>query len=142
MEQELSKELVDKIKGLKLAFTDKPQPELLIRIPNRNTEVDYEVADVTSEFTSLCPLNMTQPDSATLYIKYKPKKYLVELKSLKMYLASYRMTPIFHEEVPARILLAISALLEPVWLEVTGVFTVRGGIQTTVRAIYQDGTKK
>ncbi len=129
-------ELVRKVKELKLKFMDKPQPQLLIRIPNINKDVNFEVETVTSEFTSLCPLNLYQPDYATISIKYKPSSWLVELKSLKFYLTSFRMCPIFHEEVPAALLRDLTNLLQPREMEIVGYFTIRGGIKTTVRAIY------
>lgn len=133
---DLDKELVGRIKGLKLEFQDRPQPELLVRIPNRHTDVRYEVEIVTREVTSLCPLNISQPDYATLYIVYTPKDWLVELKSLKFYLVSFRMVPIFHEDIPATILKTLVLVLDPERLEVTGVFTTRGGLDTTVKASY------
>lgn len=133
---ELDKVLVDKIKNLKMEFKEEPQPELLMRIPNRDKDVDYEVEAVTDEFTSLCPLNTTQPDYATLTIKYIPKDWCVELKSLKFYLVSFRQVPIFHEQVPTTILKELVKLLEPATMEVIGQFTIRGGLDTTVRAVY------
>ena len=132
----LDKELVDRIKGLKLEFKDATQPELLIKILNRDNDIDYSVEIVTSEFTSLCPLNMAQPDYATIVIIYKPKSWTVELKSLKFYLASFRQVPIFHEQVPATILKALVDLLNPRSMEITGQFTIRGGISTTVSAVF------
>lgn len=132
----LDKELVSKVKGLTLNFKDVQQPELLIKIPNKDKDVSYKVDVVTYEFTSLCPLNITQPDYATLQISYEPKDWLVELKSLKFYLVSYRMVPIFHEQVPATILKDLVDLLKPASLHVTGIFTTRGGIDTTVTAVY------
>jgi 7-cyano-7-deazaguanine reductase len=135
----LDKELVSRIKGLKLEFKEVPQPELLIRIPNRNPDVNYEAEVVTHEFTSLCPLNLSQPDYATISVKYRPGKWLVELKSLKFFLVSFRMVPIFHEEVPAEILKSLVELLEPKEMEVVGYFSTRGGIETTVKATYKEG---
>ena len=132
----LDRELVDRVRKLKLEFREVPQPELLIRIPNRNPGVDYWVECVTGEFTSLCPLNMGQPDYATICIRYRPGDWCVELKSLKFFLVSFRTVAVFHEEVPATILKALSELLEPEELEVIGFFTTRGGIKTTVRATY------
>ena len=132
----LDEELVDKIRGLKMEFSSYQQPELLIRIPNRNGDVDYEIETVTNEFTSLCPISLVQPDYATIVIRYKPGAWLVELKSLKFFLVSFRQVPIFHESVPSVILGALAELLEPVSMEVTGQFSTRGGLSTTVRAVY------
>lgn len=132
----LDQELVDKVRGLKLEYKEEPQPDLLIRMPNRNKDVDYLVEVVTNEFTSLCPLNVAQPDYATILISYKPKEWLVELKSLKFYLVSFRQVTVFHEDVPSLILKELTRLLEPTSLEVVGQFTVRGGLNTTVSAGY------
>lgn len=132
----LDKELVDRVKGLKLTYKDEPQPELLISIPNQGSGIEYEVEIVTNEFTSLCPLNLAQPDYATIVIRYTPKDWCVELKSLKFYFVSYRQVPIFHEAVPALILKHLVSLLDPASLEVVGQFSTRGGLNTTVRAVY------
>ena len=129
----LDKELVSQIKNLKVEFKDAPQPELLVRILNQESEIVYQVEVVTSEFTSLCPLNLAQPDYATIFITYLPSQWCVELKSLKYYLVSFRQVPIFHEQVPAKILKALYDLLEPHWIKVEGQFTTRGGLLTTVR---------
>lgn len=135
---DLDKEVVSKIKNLRLEFGDTPQPELLIRLPNSDKDVNYELEAKTTEFTSLCPLNLTQPDYATLIIRYKPKDWIVELKSLKFFLVSFRQVPIFHEQVPATILKALVNLLSPKELLVAGLFTTRGGIATSVSAVYRE----
>lgn len=134
----LDEVLVEKIRGLKLEYKERPQPELLIAIPNHNPEIDYEVEIITNEFTSLCPLNTAQPDYATIAITYKPDKLCVELKSLKFFLVSFRQVPIFHEMVPSKILAALSELLKPINMEVVGQFSTRGGLSTTVRAVYEE----
>ena len=139
---DLDKELVDRIKNLKLVIGDKPQPELLIRIPNTNQDIDYGVKIVSTEFTSLCPLNPSQPDYATVVVNYTPQKWLVELKSFKFYLVSFRMSPVFHEMVPAEILAALAEFLKPKEMEVTGVFTTRGGLDTTVSAYYSEDIER
>lgn len=130
----LDAELVSQIKTLQMEYKDSPQPDLLIRMPNQEVEIAYEVEVVTNEFTSLCPLNLAQPDYATLIISYIPSRWCVELKSLKFYLVSFRQVPIFHEQVPTAILKALSELLEPHWLKVEATFTTRGGLTTTVTA--------
>jgi len=130
----LDREVVEKIKGLKMVYKDEPQPELLIRIPNRELNLVYEVDIITNEFTSLCPLNLSQPDYATLAISYMPDQWCVELKSLKFYLVSFRQVPIFHEQVTPIILSCLWELLEPHWIKVEGQFTTRGGLLTTVTA--------
>lgn len=128
--------LVSRIKELKLDFGSQPQPGLLIAIPNGNKDIDYAVEITTAEFTSLCPLNLSQPDYACLTIRYGPEDWCVELKSLKYYLVSFRQVPIFHEEVPSVILKDLVGLLSPREIEVVGDFTTRGGLDTTVRATY------
>jgi 7-cyano-7-deazaguanine reductase len=133
---ELNPELVAKIKGLKMEFTDKPQPELLIKVPNPTPGVEYWVTSTSPEFTSLCPLAPTQPDMAVITIRYIPDKWNVELKSLKFYFVSFRSVKIFHEAVVTTIIQDLVKLLEPKWITVTGDFTVRGGITTQVEANY------
>lgn len=132
----LDKELVGKIKGLKLVLSEEPQPELLIRLPNQYSETPYIVETTTKEFTSLCPLNLAQPDYATITLRYMPLLWCIELKSLKFFYVSFRQVPIFHEAVPALMLKSLYELLEPVFMEVVGEFSTRGGISTTVRASY------
>lgn len=136
MKISLDQVTVDKIKGLKMGYKDEPQPELLIPIPNHDPDVEYEIEIVTNEFTSLCPLNTSQPDYATIMVKYVPMDTTVELKSLKFYLVSFRQVPIFHESVPATILKDLVNILHPVSMEVVGQFSTRGGLDTTVRAVY------
>ena len=97
---------------------------------------EYEVEIVCPEFTCLCP-RTGQPDFATIRIRYVPDVTLVELKSLKLYLASFRDQGIFHEHVTNRILDDFVAASQPIRCTVEGDFNVRGGIKTTVRAEYQ-----
>ena len=139
--EQLSKELRDTVKNLKMVYTDKIQPELLIAVPNSNKDVDYETENFCPEFTSQCPLNPTQPDYAVIHIRYCPKDFCVELKSLKFYLNSYREVPIFHESVPATIMKHLINVIDPKWMTVEGKFAVRGGITTNVRAVFQGSTK-
>jgi 7-cyano-7-deazaguanine reductase len=133
----VSDELRLKIKNLQLVFKDKPQPELLLAIPNESSEFPHEVIHQTDEFTSLCPLNMAQPDFANITIKFFPGELLAELKSVKYYLTSYRMVPIFHEKVPNMILKDLVKLLNPVSMAVVGEFSTRGGLRTRVEAYYE-----
>jgi 7-cyano-7-deazaguanine reductase len=95
--------------------------------PNRN----YIIIHKTSEFTSLCP-KTGQPDFGTIIISYIAKKKCVELKSLKLYLQSFRNEGIFYENVINRILDDLVFVLKPKWLEVKGIFTTRGGLNSTV----------
>lgn len=100
--------------------------------PNPNPERDYEIAFEAPEFTCLCPMT-SQPDFATIRIRYVPDRKCVELKSLKLYLWSYRDEGTFHEAVTNRIADDLVAALEPRYLYVEGDFYVRGGIKTVVR---------
>ena len=99
---------------------------------NPSQENDYIVNIEFPEFTCLCPQS-GYPDFAVIRIKYMPDKYIVELKSLKLYLNSYRNRHITHEEATNRIYNDLEALLNPKFIEVTGEFNIRGGIKTTVR---------
>ena len=103
--------------------------------PNPRPGRDYEIAFECPEFTCLCP-KTGQPDFATLTIRYVPEQLCVELKSLKLYLWSFRDEGHFHEDVTNRILNDLVHALQPRWVEVTGDFNVRGGIKTEVRAAY------
>ena len=94
---------------------------------------DYEVVITIPEFTSICP-KTGLPDFATLTISYVPGRRCVELKSLKEYLNAYRNLGIFNENVVNRVLGDLVRALEPRRMAVRGVFTPRGGLQTTVEA--------
>lgn len=100
--------------------------------PNPNRERDYEISFEAPEFTCLCPMT-GQPDFATVRIRYVPDQLCVELKSLKLYLWSFRDEGAFHEAVTNRIADDLIKLLDPRYLEVVGDFFVRGGIKTAVK---------
>ena len=104
-------------------------------VPNPHPDRDYEVAMTIPEFTCLCPLT-GQPDFATIRLRYVPDEHLLELKSIKTYIWSYRDEGAFHEDVTNRILNDVVAVARPRWAEVVGDFNVRGGIKTEVRATY------
>src|SRR5262245_40717802 len=101
-------------------------------VVNPHPERDYEVSLEIPEFTCLCPVT-GQPDFATIRIRYVPDQHLVELKSIKLYIWSYRDEGAFHEDVTNRILDDFVAAGRPRWIEVVGDFNVRGGIKTVVR---------
>ena len=103
---------------------------------NSHPDRDYEVEMECPEFTCLCP-KTGQPDFADIEIRYIPNKLCVELKSLKLYLWSYRNEGAFHEKVINNILDDLVEVSSPRWLDVIGAFNVRGGIHTTVSASYQ-----
>ena len=105
--------------------------------PNPKPERDYEIRFECPEFTCLCPMT-GQPDFATIRISYVPDRTCVELKSLKLYLWSYRNEGAFHEAVTNRILDDLVSALEPRRCEVTGDFLVRGGIHAVVIARHPD----
>lgn len=102
-------------------------PEFLEAIENKNGGKNYFVKLTSEEFTCVCPITH-QPDFAKIIIRYIPDEKLVESKSLKLYLTSFRNTGIFHEEAVNRIADDLIKLLNPKYLEVHGIFSVRGGI--------------
>jgi 7-cyano-7-deazaguanine reductase len=111
-----------------------PSPDLQ-SFPNPNPERDYEIRFDCPEFTCLCPLT-GQPDFATIRIRYTPGELCVELKSLKLYLWSFRDEGAFHEAVTNRILDDLVGVLEPRSMVVEGEFYVRGGIRTVIEVAY------
>lgn len=102
-------------------------PSLLETFANKHPERDYMVTFRCPEFTTLCPIT-GQPDFATLYINYIPNMRMVESKSLKLYLFSFRNHGDFHEDVTNVICNDLVKLMEPKYLEVRGMFYPRGGI--------------
>jgi 7-cyano-7-deazaguanine reductase len=109
-----------------------PPSRQLETFQNPNPERDYEIAFEAPEFTCLCPMT-AQPDFATIRIRYVPDQKCVELKSLKLYLWSYRDEGTFHEAVTNRIASDLIAALDPRYLYVEGDFYIRGGIKTVVK---------
>lgn len=102
-------------------------PEVLEIFTNKHQENDYWVRFNCPEFTSLCPIT-GQPDFATIYIDYIPDIKMVESKSLKLYLFSFRSHGAFHEDCVNIIMKDLIDLMEPKYIEITGIFTPRGGI--------------
>ena len=100
---------------------------------NPNIDRDYSIRIRIPEFTCLCP-KTGQPDFATLYVDYVPDRLCIELKSLKLYIWSYRDQGAFHEAVTNRILDDLAGACAPRFMRVTAEFNVRGGIYTTVVA--------
>ncbi|WP_022847604.1 preQ(1) synthase [Desulfurobacterium sp. TC5-1] len=113
--------------GKKTEYVFDYKPEVLEKFPNRFPNNIYWVSFNCPEFTALCPIT-GQPDFATIYIQYIPDKWLVESKSLKLYLFSYRNAKDFHEDTVNRIAEDLFRLLEPYYIEVYGEFNPRGGI--------------
>jgi 7-cyano-7-deazaguanine reductase len=105
--------------------------QLLETFPNPNPDRDYSVHIRIPEFTCLCP-KTGQPDFATLRLEYVPDQRCVELKSLKLYVWSFRDQGVFHEAVTNRIAGDLVDVLRPRFLRLTARFNVRGGLYTTV----------
>ena len=113
--------------GQKAAYSDHYAPEVLETFENQHPEQDYWVRFNCPEFTTLCPIT-GQPDFAEIRISYIPDKRMVESKSLKLYLFSFRNHGGFHEDCVNMILKDLRALMDPKYIEVTGLFVPRGGI--------------
>ncbi|MBB6275889.1 preQ(1) synthase [Porphyromonas circumdentaria] len=113
--------------GGKTTYKQDYAPEVLESFVNKHPERDYWVRFVCPEFTALCPIT-SQPDFATLYIDYIPDIQMVESKSLKLYLFSFRSHGAFHEDCVNIIMNDLIALMNPKYIEVTGDFLPRGGI--------------
>ena len=99
-------------------------------------ERDIDIEIEQPEFTSVCPMTGL-PDFGTIAISYRPDQMIIELKSLKYYLLQYRNVGIFYEHVVNHILNDLSAVSKPKRMTVTGKFTARGGITTSVTAVYE-----
>jgi 7-cyano-7-deazaguanine reductase len=108
-----------------------PDKAVLDRVPNPQADTHYVARFTVPEFTTLCPIT-GQPDFAHLVIDYVPAKFLVESKSLKLYLTSFRNHGAFHEDCTVAIGKRLFALLEPRWLRIGGYWYPRGGIPIDV----------
>ena len=113
--------------GHKVPYRTNYAPEVLEAFENRHPEHDYWVEFLCPEFTTLCPIT-GQPDFAEIRIMYIPDELMVESKSLKLYLFSFRNHGDFHEDCVNIILKDLVRLMAPRYIEVTGIFTPRGGI--------------
>ena len=121
LEEELS------LLGQKTAYKDRYAPEVLEFFTNPHPGNDYWVYFNCPEFTSLCPIT-GQPDFAAIHLRYLPGEKMVESKSLKLYLFSFRNHGAFHEDCVNLIMKDLIGLMNPKYIEVEGVFTPRGGI--------------
>lgn len=122
--------------ALSLLGQEKNQPsKILETFPNHHTGRQYTVTLVTDEFTCLCPAT-GQPDFAHITMRYIPDQRIVESKSLKMYIWSFRNEGVFHEHVANVILDDLVAALDPHFCEVIADFSVRGGISISVHATH------
>ena len=127
--------------GRKSQIPDDYAPDVLEAFENRHPERDYWVQFNCPEFTSLCPIT-GQPDFAEIRILYIPDRRMVESKSLKLYLFSFRNHGDFHEDCVNIIMDDLIRLMEPRYIEVTGLFVPRGGISIYPYANYgRPGTK-
>jgi 7-cyano-7-deazaguanine reductase len=109
----------------------RPEEAVLERVPNPHPGTRYCVRFVCPEFTSLCPLT-GQPDFAHLVLDYVPEGWLVESKSLKLYLASFRNHGAFHEACTLDVAKRVADLLSPAWLRIGGYWYPRGGMPIDV----------
>jgi 7-cyano-7-deazaguanine reductase len=124
-----------------------PQPDLLETFANPYPGRDYEIEMTCPEFTSLCPVGGIEsdaaelallkggaPDFGTMLITYVPDRLCIELKSLKLYLWSFRNDGIFYERAVNRILDDLATACSPRWMQVVGDFNMRGGIKSVITA--------
>lgn len=117
--------------GRSVATPDSPENAVLDRVPNPHPKTKYLARFTFPEFTALCPVT-GQPDFGILVIDYVPNKWLVESKSLKLFLQSFRNHGAFHEDVTVGIGRRLSDLLKPHWLRIGGYFYPRGGMPIDV----------
>ena len=132
----------EELEGLTLLGRETRGPvRKLETFPNRHPGREYWVTLKTDEFTCVCPMT-GQPDFATITIRYVPDQRILESKSLKLYLWSYRNEGVFHEHVTNMILDDLVEALDPIRCQVIGEFNVRGGIAITVEASYERGQER
>ena len=122
--------------GRKAALPASPEDAVLETVPNPQRGVQYLVRFTCPEFTSLCPIT-GQPDFAHFVIDYVPDERLVESKSLKLYLGSFRNHGAFHEDCTLTVARKLEEVLKPVWLRIGGYWYPRGGMPIDV--FYQTG---
>jgi len=117
--------------GQNVSIPASPEQANLERVPNPHATELYLARFTAPEFTSLCPIT-GQPDFAHLMIDYVPNRWLIESKSLKLYLSSFRNHGAFHEDCTVSIGLRLAALIKPRWLRIGGYWYPRGGIPIDV----------
>ncbi|MGA9175115.1 MAG: preQ(1) synthase [Thermoactinomyces sp.] len=141
MNERKKEELELRLLGSHTDYHFEYNPDLLESFDNRHPDTDYFVKFNCPEFTSLCPIT-NQPDFATIYISYVPDQKLVESKSLKLYLFSFRNHGDFHENCVVVIMKDLIKKLDPKYIEVWGKFLPRGGISIDPYVNYgKPGTK-
>lgn len=126
-----SEPLMPKQLGQHVPMPQSPEEAQLERVPNPHKGTNYVARFTSPEFTSLCPVT-GQPDFAHIVIDYVPGDWLVESKSLKLYLSSFRNHGAFHEDCTVRIAKDLADLLKPKWLRIGGYWYPRGGIPIDV----------
>jgi 7-cyano-7-deazaguanine reductase len=117
--------------GRPVALPASPEAAVLERVANPHPGADYVVRFTVPEFTSLCPIT-GQPDFAHLVIDYIPRSWIVESKSLKLYLAAYRNHGAFHEDCTLAVAKRLVTAIEPLWLRIGGYWYPRGGMPIDV----------
>ncbi|MDD9797921.1 MAG: preQ(1) synthase [Alphaproteobacteria bacterium] len=117
--------------GRKTALPSSPDEAVLERVPNPHADIDYVARFAVPEFTCLCPIT-GQPDFAHLVIDYVPDAYLLESKSCKLFMGSFRNHGTFHEDCTLQIAKRLIELLAPRWLRIGGYWYPRGGIPIDV----------
>ena len=117
--------------GRAVAIPQSPDEAVLDAVPNPHPDVDYCVRFTAPEFTTLCPIT-GQPDFAHFVVDYCPAKYILESKSLKLFLASFRNAASFHEDCTITIGKRIAAAIKPKYLHIAGFWYPRGGIPIDV----------
>jgi len=115
-----------------------PDINILEKINNPHADVNYLAKFTCPEFTSICPVT-GQPDFGKIIIEYFPEKYLLESKSLKLYLVGYRNHGAFHEDCTIKIAKDIIKIIQPQWLKISGIWNARGGIP--IEVFYKYGTE-
>jgi 7-cyano-7-deazaguanine reductase len=128
--------MIIKYEFIKQEKTMEDKIKLLETFENKFPNRDYTIIHTAPEFTSLCP-KTGQPDFATIEIDYIPDKLCIELKSLKLYLNSYRNDGVYFESVTNRILEELVKVCSPRYMLVTAEFNVRGGISSVIEAEYE-----
>ena len=121
----------NKVLGKSIIVPKSPEGFKFDLIKNSNKKLVFNIRLSVSEFTSICPVTK-QPDFGILIIDYVPKNWLVESKSFKTYIHSYRNYGIFHEDVVMKIGVELFKTMKPVWFRIAGYFAPRGGIPIDV----------
>ena len=117
--------------GYKSKVPEFPDKNTLEKVNNPKIDLDYNIRFTCPEFTSICPVTK-QPDFANFIIDYVPNLYIVESKSFKLFIQSFRNQGIFHEEATLMIGKSLNKSLKPKWIRILGYFASRGGIPIDV----------